>query len=284
MSKKDLDAGSKKVTLYYASQLIPHSGYVTEHVQFKELIERDFDTGKVILPVVRRKHGRAYIALGLGRGSEPVLVEGWQPEYNSFDIKQEGKVTTKSPRFSTAKEWSADFDNFFQGLMVSGVRVVADYRGQELGYVPLSGMNRTTPWSLSHPKPPPVLITPEQIYSEGATSTVTLDRYERDPRVRKACLDHYGRTCQICKVDFASRYPGIGDGFIEVHHLKPLSEIGKVHQVDPVTDLLPVCPNCHSMLHRQRGTPYTPDEVRAILKLGEADASGVLPSDEEVPF
>ncbi len=37
-----------------------------------------------------------------------------------------------------------------------------------------------------------------------------------------------------------------------MHHLKQLSEVGEEYEVDPIKDLRPVCPNCHSMLHRKR--------------------------------
>ena len=53
-------------------------------------------------------------------------------------------------------------------------------------------------------------------------------------------------------VDFEKRYGAIGKGFIHVHHLRELAEVGKSVVVDPVKDLRPVCPNCHAMLHRQR--------------------------------
>ncbi len=36
----------------------------------------------------------------------------------------------------------------------------------------------------------------------------------------------------------------MGEGFIHVHHLKPLSEVGYEYRVDPIRDLRPVCPNC----------------------------------------
>ena len=43
---------------------------------------------------------------------------------------------------------------------------------------------------------------------------------------------------------------GKGEGFIHVHHLKPLAQIGEQYELDPINDLRPVCPNCHAMLHR----------------------------------
>ena len=43
----------------------------------------------------------------------------------------------------------------------------------------------------------------------------------------------------------------IGKGFIHVHHLELLSNSEGKRDVDPESDLIPVCPNCHAMIHRQ---------------------------------
>jgi 5-methylcytosine-specific restriction protein A len=105
-------------------------------------------------------------------------------------------------------------------------------------------------------------------YAEGAGKTVTVNRYERDEGARSACIAHYGARCQVCALDFSARYGAIGEGFIHVHHLVPLSEIGRAYQVDAIRDLRPVCPNCHAMLHRQKPEPYTVVELRAQLRPG----------------
>ena len=40
---------------------------------------------------------------------------------------------------------------------------------------------------------------------------------------------------------------------IHVHHIIPVSEIGEEYVIDPITDLIPVCPNCHMVLHTGEG-------------------------------
>jgi 5-methylcytosine-specific restriction protein A len=47
----------------------------------------------------------------------------------------------------------------------------------------------------------------------------------------------------------ADIYGEIAESYIHVHHLKCLADIGKEYHVNPETDLRPVCPNCHAMLH-----------------------------------
>lgn len=102
-------------------------------------------------------------------------------------------------------------------------------------------------------------------YIEGAVLTVKVVRYERDTYARKKCIAHHGTNCAVCKTDFVRIYGSIGEGFIHVHHLVPLSQINAEYVVDPIRDLRPVCPNCHAMLHK-RIPPYSIDELHTILE------------------
>jgi len=91
-------------------------------------------------------------------------------------------------------------------------------------------------------------------FKEGTRTQVSVNRYERDRGARDACIEHYGPVCQVCNFNFESVYGELGEGFIHVHHIIPLSEIGDSYIVDPITDLVPVCPNCHAMLHIKKPT------------------------------
>ena len=87
---------------------------------------------------------------------------------------------------------------------------------------------------------------------EGTTRIVAVNAYERNETARKLCIRHYGSLCAVCGFDFGLVYGSIGEGFIHVHHVVDLCEIGEAYQVDPINDLVPVCPNCHAMLHTRR--------------------------------
>lgn len=102
------------------------------------------------------------------------------------------------------------------------------------------------------------------LFPEGATHQITVNAYERNPEARKLCIEHHGLSCCICGFDFEAVYGEVGKGFIHVHHLKPLSEVGKGYKVDPVRDMRPVCPNCHAVIHRNEPA-YTVQEVRELL-------------------
>ena len=99
---------------------------------------------------------------------------------------------------------------------------------------------------------------------EGAKTQVMVNRYERHPEARRRCLDHFGYECQVCGLRFEERYGELGREFMQVHHKLPLSEIADHdnYTVNPLEDLVPVCPNCHAMLHRPAGTTLTVEELR----------------------
>ena len=102
-------------------------------------------------------------------------------------------------------------------------------------------------------------------YWEGAASEVKVVRYERDKKARKKCISEHGLICKVCDFDFEKQYGAIGEGFIHVHHVKEISEIGENYNIDPLKDLVPVCPNCHAMLHKRK-PPFAISELRAILR------------------
>lgn len=103
-------------------------------------------------------------------------------------------------------------------------------------------------------------------YYEGALMTVEVNKYERSRSAREKCIALKGCRCAVCGMDFEKEYGPIGKGFIHVHHLVPISSIGKEYQLDIERDLVPVCPNCHYMLHRKPGGVYTIEELKAIIE------------------
>ena len=64
--------------------------------------------------------------------------------------------------------------------------------------------------------------------------------------------------------DFARVFGALGEGFIHVHHIVPIGKIGKEYKIDPIADLIPVCPNCHAMIHRTE-PPLTIEQLRGHI-------------------
>ena len=109
----------------------------------------------------------------------------------------------------------------------------------------------------------------EEELTEGRVRQVNITKHERNRALRQACLKHYGYKCQVCKIKFDEVYGEIGKYFIEVHHLEPISNTDEEHALDPLTGLVPLCSNCHSMIHRggKDGQPMPLEELKQIYNM-----------------
>ena len=154
------------------------------------------------------------------------------------------------------------------------------------GSTPRGAINRVVKFrsameSMIHERVGSISIFPDEIvepsrYLEGASRRVWVNAYERSGEARRRCLAAHGTSCHICDYNFEAVFGPEAIGYIHVHHLRPLSEIGGEYVVDPINDLRPVCPNCHAFLH-MNGRCRTIDEVRAILagRLRTGNSSGL---------
>ncbi|MBJ6749889.1 EVE domain-containing protein [Geomonas anaerohicana] len=103
--------------------------------------------------------------------------------------------------------------------------------------------------------------------SEGGTKEYFGKRYERDAINRRRAIEHHGLACKACGFNFERVYGERGSGFIEVHHVKPISMLKEKQQVDPKTDLVTLCSNCHKMIHRRPDNILTIAELKKLLSL-----------------
>lgn len=115
--------------------------------------------------------------------------------------------------------------------------------------------------------------------SEGAKKQITINRYERNPEARKICIEHYQRKspnnkikCLVCEFDFEKIFGDIGKNFIHIHHIVPLSKLSdierKKYTINPTEDLIPLCPNCHAMIHKNNNS--TAEELKILLETVKA--------------
>lgn len=106
--------------------------------------------------------------------------------------------------------------------------------------------------------------------SEGKRVSYYGTRYERDPNLRKVAIDFCRQKngaliCEACQINYEGLYGEFGSSVIEVHHLKPLGGIRSEHNVNPETDMVCLCANCHKMIHhaiRKIGYSLTAEELR----------------------
>ncbi|MEL6959113.1 MAG: HNH endonuclease [Pseudomonadota bacterium] len=100
---------------------------------------------------------------------------------------------------------------------------------------------------------------------EGELSISTVRRRERNPRSRLLCIHIHGHHCAICGTDPIETYGEAHGAVLEVHHLQPLSNLNEPRIYDPRTDLVPLCPNCHRVVHTRRPVPWSIAEVREMM-------------------
>jgi 5-methylcytosine-specific restriction protein A len=99
---------------------------------------------------------------------------------------------------------------------------------------------------------------------EGEEFVATVIRRERSRLNRSMCIRIHGCRCFVCGFSFSDFYGPFMDGFIEVHHLEPVSSLQQARMYDPATDLIPLCANCHRAIHSST-PPFTPDELISLI-------------------
>lgn len=101
----------------------------------------------------------------------------------------------------------------------------------------------------------------EEIISEGKILTINVKVRERSSRLRLKAIEYFTHdnkiSCDCCGFNFPLFYGEIyGKDCIEIHHIKPIFQ----YQDDTLDqsieralqNLLPVCPNCHRIIHKNR--------------------------------
>jgi 5-methylcytosine-specific restriction protein A len=99
-------------------------------------------------------------------------------------------------------------------------------------------------------------------------------KIERNPKAAKAAKKIHGYVCQVCDFDFGAVYGESAQGYIEAHHLVPLSEIpdGESVTLDPEKDFAVLCANCHRTIHR-KDAPKLVAELRLLPGVTKLRAS-----------
>jgi 5-methylcytosine-specific restriction protein A len=106
---------------------------------------------------------------------------------------------------------------------------------------------------------------------EGQAYVVQIRKYERSRLNRAACLRHYGYMCRGCGVELESIYGPAGVGLIHVHHKVPVSQMGGSYRLDPISDLIPLCPNCHNVVHREN-PPMTIEALNIATRFEDTES------------
>ncbi len=110
------------------------------------------------------------------------------------------------------------------------------------------------------------IVEERGLQKEGSISYYYGKFYERSSQNRRQAIEIHGVSCLVCGFNFEEVYGLRGKGYIEIHHNKPISSLdGKATEFDPKTDLIPLCSNCHRMIHRRHDEVLTIEELKQIL-------------------
>lgn len=240
----------------YAAMRLPETGDVVVHVR-----DRDFvGYSRVAEPFVETSQSPP--SPGDWVGMSPFYRIELQ-DYESFPEALSGKGICETYSEEIEQELARDRPKYY--AFKTGSRGVGFNQRYLSVLTPtiFDVLNKALriPMSIHDPAKPPA--GPED-YSEGKRRLREVGYFARNPQLVRDAKQKHGCTCQICGFDYRAFYGPLGDGYIEVHHLNPLSERAETEDDDLTTSLdevIVVCANCHRMLHRKRPA-LTPEELQ----------------------
>ncbi len=104
-------------------------------------------------------------------------------------------------------------------------------------------------------------VKEETDYAEGRKYEAKILLSSRNRKIVEGKKRKSNYTCEICNLNFKSKYGEIGENYIVAHHKDPIA-LGQRNT--KLEDLILVCDNCHRMLHK--GPPYTTEELRKKIE------------------
>jgi 5-methylcytosine-specific restriction enzyme A len=116
-------------------------------------------------------------------------------------------------------------------------------------------------------KLPSVASDLESFKMDGKKKIRFSSYYERKPFNRKRAIEIHGLTCMCCGFNFGLKYGNTGEGYIQVHHVKPVSELEEAMLIDPKEDLAVLCANCHAMIHKDKDDTMSIQELKNRIKV-----------------
>lgn len=121
-----------------------------------------------------------------------------------------------------------------------------------------------------------IVIPYDELISEGGRNNEVTKSYERSKRLRNAAIEHFTHNgvivCDCCGFEFKSFYgEKFGKSCIEIHHLKPIFQYASMSVVQTIDsalrNLLPVCPNCHRVIHKNNITADMIPQLRQEIRI-----------------
>jgi len=195
----------------------------------------------------------------------PLDFKPEQPEFSTQTSKSAASTESTDARRSQNRASAAGSETHVVHDTPEGVFSVQDVQPTESGQTKEAS---ETPFSVSKETSLQVMRPTSVAYDylEGGKKERLSQYFERDPKLRMAALALHGTKCMVCGFDFEATYGVHGAGYAEVHHLRPVSSLQAKTKVNPQTDMVVLCANCHRMIHRNRDGMLSPDELRSLLR------------------
>ena len=107
---------------------------------------------------------------------------------------------------------------------------------------------------------------------EGQVEKVSGETRRRSRKLRDFAIRHYSNNdgtiiCEGCGFEGSTAYGEIGKGLIDIHHLEPISTSKEIKEYikEAVKMVVPLCPTCHRIVHREKGPPMTIEKLQDII-------------------
>lgn len=112
------------------------------------------------------------------------------------------------------------------------------------------------------------------VIEEGQLEQRTLTQRKRSQKLARIAVNEYKNKygklfCTVCDFDFFKTYREYGKDYIEIHHTEP------VHLMDTkgvktilskaLKKIVPVCSNCHRMIHRKKGQMVSIEALKKVV-------------------
>ncbi|WP_313202614.1 HNH endonuclease [Pseudomonas sp.] len=194
--------------------------------------------------------GKVYADTGSDKGDLYALIENFSQFEGAIPSKVDGMYLETIPATRVKNYWRdgvrpisrADFEAILSHAKLQPSQVEADVPNMEGDPFTFESAN------------------------EGSKSSYFGTRYERRKDLRIKAIAIHGLDCKGCGFDFEQAYGEHAKGFIHVHHVVPISEFGGEKAVDPETDLVTLCANCHAVVHRKRDMTLSIDELKGMVR------------------
>ena len=195
--------------------------------------------------------GKSYNDLQSSKGDMFVSIDNFRPFNKAVAFKQDGIYL---------EERHIDRTNYWRDNAVRPISETTFNEILDLAQLPVdvSVPNHSNPVTND-------LQNKLESNEEGHPSKRYVTVYERDNKNRRQALAIHGCTCFACGFNFGEMYGEYAKGYIQIHHVKPVSELGGSKAINPETDLIPLCANCHAVVHRRKEKTLSLEEIRSMI-------------------